>query len=103
MSDFNPEHQSSFNQIGSDEDRLAREDLDKTLLAFEYISRADEISRQIESSQSQLDPRVIYFNPATSAAVLMELGIQAYRERRAMRYSEKGKLLLSEIDQRPKE
>lgn len=103
MTDFNPEYQSSFNQIGSIEDQVEREDLDRTLLAFGYLSKAEEISRQIESSQSQLDPRVIYFNPATSAAVILELGIQAYRERRAMRYSEMGKLLLSEIDQRPKE
>jgi hypothetical protein len=103
MSDFNPENHSSFDQIGSEQDLRARQDLDKTVLAFDYLSRADEISRQIESSQPKLDPRVVYFNPAVSAAALMELGIQVFRERRAMRYSEKGKLLLNEIDQRSKE
>lgn len=103
MTDFNPEYQSSFYQIGSIEDQMAREDLDRTLLAFGYISKAEEISRQIESSQPKLDPNVFYFNPATSAVVLVHLGIKAYKERRAMQFFERGQLILNEIDHRPAE
>ena len=100
MNDFNPEQHSSQNQIGSIEDQMAREDLDRTLLAFGYLTKAEEISRQIESSQPKLDPNVFYFNPATSAVVLVHLGIKAYRERRAMQFFERGQLILNEIDRR---
>lgn len=93
------EGQNYAHQIGAVEDIFASEDLALTHRAFGYIAKAEEIENEIVLNLKQQQPQgLITINKA--ARNLIAFGLNAYKERRAIYYSEAGKRILYEIDRR---